>query len=202
MIDEKRTASVRRKYNRNALIYDSMDRMVKDPWRQRMISQARGRVLEIGVGTGANLSYYDPAVTEHLTGIDFSPGMLARARHKPCAVPHELIEMDAQRMTFPDATFDTVLATCVFCTVPDPVLGLREARRVCKPGGLILLLEHVRLDTPVIGTLMDLIDPLAVAVIGTHVNRRTVENARLAGLTIQSVENVRGNLIKLIQARP
>jgi ubiquinone/menaquinone biosynthesis C-methylase UbiE len=202
MIDEKRTESVRRKYNRNALVYDSMDRMIRDDWRRKVIGQARGRVLEIGVGTGMNLSFYDPAVTEHLTGIDFSPGMLARARQKSCPVPCDLLEMDAQRMTLPDASFDTVLATCVFCTVPDPVLGLKEARRVCRPGGQILLLEHVRIDRPVIGPLMDLVDPLAVAVIGTHINRRTVENARLAGLTVERVEPVRGDLIKLIFARP
>ncbi len=202
MIDERYTASVRRKYNRNALVYDWMDRMVKDEWRQRVIGQARGRVLEIGVGTGMNLPYYDPTVTEELVGIDLSPGMLSRARRKPCRVPHTLLEMDAQRMDFPDDSFDTVVATCVFCTVPNPVLGLKEAGRVCKPGGRILLLEHVRIDKPVIGPLMDLMDPLVVAVVGTHINRRTVENVRLAGLQVERVEPIKGDLIKLIHARP
>lgn len=202
MVDEHRTASIRRKYNRNALLYDAMDRMIRDIWRERVIGQARGRVLEIGVGTGKNLPYYDPAVTTELVGIDFSPGMLSRARHKECRVPATLLEMDAQRMELPDAAFDTVLSTCVFCTVPDPVLGLKEARRVCKPGGQVLLLEHVRIDRPLIGTLMDLLDPLTVAVVGTHINRRTVANARLAGLTIERVEPVRGELVKLIHATP
>lgn len=204
MTEQRETERIRRKYNRNALWYDSMDRMVKEPWREKVISQAVGRVLEIGVGTGKNLSLYDPAVTDHVTGIDFSPAMLARARarQQECRVPLTLLEMDAQQMAFPDAGFDTVLATCVFCTVPDPVRGLREARRVCKPGGRILLLEHVRIDRPVIGPLMDLLDPLAVAVIGTHINRRTVENVRLAGLTLERVEPVKGDLVKLIAARP
>lgn len=202
MINERETASVRRKYNRNALVYDAMDRMVREEWRLRVVRQAVGRVLEVGVGTGANLPYYDPSVTTELVGIDFSPGMLSRAYKKPCRVPLTLLEMDAQRMDFPDASFDTVLATCVFCTVPDPILGLKEVRRVTRPGGRILLLEHVRIDKPVVGTLMDLVDPLAVAVIGTHINRRTVENARLAGLQIERVENLKGDLIKLIHARP
>lgn len=204
MDERTETERIRRKYNRNALWYDSMDRMVKDPWREKVISQALGSVLEIGIGTGKNLGLYDPAVTDRLTGIDFSPAMLAkaRAREQDCRVPLTLMEMDAQQMRFADASFDTVLATCVFCTVPDPVLGLREARRVCKPDGRILLLEHVRIDRPVIGPLMDLLDPLAVAVIGTHINRRTVENARLAGLTIERVEPVKGDLVKLIMARP
>ncbi|MGE5674537.1 MAG: class I SAM-dependent methyltransferase [Mycobacterium leprae] len=202
MVNQRQTESVRRKYNRNAVVYDAMDRMIHEQWRRRVIGMARGRVLEIGVGTGTNLPLYDPAVTRELTGIDFSPGMLSRARTKPCRVPLTLLEMDAQQMDLPDASFDTVLATCVFCTVPDPVLGLREARRVCRPGGQIVLLEHVRIDRPLVGPLMDLIDPLAVALIGTHINRQTVANAQKAGLRVERVEPVSGNLIKLIMARP
>lgn len=201
-MDVRQTDSVRRKYNRNALIYDAMDRMIRDAWRAKVIAQAVGRVLEVGVGTGNNLPFYDPAVTREMVGIDFSLGMLARAHRKPCRVPHELLEMDAQELAFPDDSFDTVLATCVFCTVPDPIQGLREVRRVCRPEGRILLLEHVRIDRPVVGTLMDFLDPLSVLVVGTHINRRTVENMRQAGLRINRVEAVRGNLVKLISASP
>lgn len=199
---DRKTEFVRRRYNRNALVYDSMDRMISDEWRHKVIGAAGGRVLEVGVGTGKNLPLYDPAVTAELTAIDLSPGMLARAREKSCKVPLTLLEMDAQHMSFPDASFDTVVATCVFCTVPDPVQGLREVRRVCKPGGRVLLLEHVRIDRPVIGTLMDLVDPLAAWIIGTHINRRTVENARLAGLHVERVEPLSGHLLKVIDARP
>ncbi|MHB9146180.1 MAG: class I SAM-dependent methyltransferase [Symbiobacteriia bacterium] len=200
--DGRATESVRRKYNRNSRFYDLMDRMSDEAWHRRVIAQARGRVLEIGVGTGKNLPLYDPQVTRELVAIDFSPGMLERAGGKPCAVPLTLLEMDAQHLTFPDASFDTVLATCVFCTVPDPVQGLREARRVCRPEGRILLLEHMRIDRPVIGPLMDLFDPISVALIGTHINRRTLENARLAGLRVEHVESVSGDLVKIIHARP
>lgn len=198
----RETDNVRRKYDRNARWFDAMDRMVQDDWRRRLIGQAVGRTLEIGIGTGKNLAFYDPAVTTELVGIDLSPGMLERARSKACRVPVTLREMDAQQMEFPDGCFDTVLATCVFCTVPDPIAGLREARRVCKPGGQILLLEHVRIDRFLIGGLMDLLDPLVVGLIGTHINRRTVENVRIAGLTIKRVEPIRGDLIKLILATP
>ena len=201
-MDDRRTASVRRKYNRNALVYDSMDRMIRDEWRLKVIGEARGRVLEIGVGTGKNLPLYSPQITQELVGIDFSPGMLARARRKPCRVPHSLLEMDAQALGFSDASFDTVLATCVFCTVPDPLQGLREARRVCRPDGRILLLEHVRIDHPLIGPLMDLLDPVSVLIVGTHINRRTVENARQAGLRVERVEAIHGDLVKLIHASP
>jgi ubiquinone/menaquinone biosynthesis C-methylase UbiE len=91
------------------------------------------------------------------------------------------------------------VATFVFCSVPDPVRGLQELRRVVRPDGLVLLLEHVRIDRPVIGRLMDLLNPIVVRLMGANINRRTVENVRQAGLTIERVENLTANgLVKLI----
>lgn len=202
MINQAATDFVRRKWNQNARRYDGMETVIKNEWRGLVTSQARGRVLEIGVGTGKTLPYYDPQITSELVGIDLCVDMLRLARSKPCAVPTTFLLMDAQQLAFPDASFDTVATACVFCSVPDPVLGLQEARRVCKPGGRIVLLEHVRIDRPVIGTLMDLMDPIVHRIMGSHINRRTVENARLAGLTVERVESVRGDLVKLICCRP
>lgn len=201
-MDERVTASVRRKYDRNARFFDRMDRMVQDDWRRQVTARATGRVLEVGVGTGKNLPFYRSETTAKVTGIDLSPGMLSVARGKRCPVPQELVEMDAQRMAFPDGIFDAVVATCVFCTVPDPVAGLREVRRVCRPGGRIILMEHVRVDKPIIGRLMDVLDPLIVWLMGTHINRRTVENVRRAGLTIERIEKLKGDLVLLIEAAP
>jgi len=202
MTDYRITQSVRRTCDRNARWFDFFDEMVRDDLRRTVTGEAVGRALEVGVGTGQNLPFYDPEITAELVGIDFSQGMLARARTKPCRVPLTLLEMGAEHMTFPDGSFDTVLGTCVFCTAPDPILGLREVRRVCKPGGRIVLLEHVRLNTPLAGFLMDLIAPLVVALVGCHINRRTVDNARLAGLHIEHVEKLKGDLVYLIYARP
>ena len=201
-MDEGVTASVRRKYDRNARFFDRMDRMVQDDWRRQVTARATGEVLEVGVGTGKNLPFYRSDTTEKVTGIDLSPGMLSVARGKGCPVPQELVEMDAQRMAFPDGSFDAVVATCVFCTVPDPVAGLREVRRVCRPGGRIVLMEHVRVDKPIIGRLMDALDPLVVWLMGTHINRRTVENVRRAGLTIERIERLNGDLVLQIEAVP
>jgi ubiquinone/menaquinone biosynthesis C-methylase UbiE len=110
--------------------------------------------------------------------------------------------MDAQAMTFPDNTFDTVVATCVFCSVPDAILGLQEIKRVCKPDGRILLLEHMRVDKPIIGPLMDAVNPVVVKLMGANINRRTMENIRLAGLTVLTEEKIFGSLVKLIVAKP
>jgi len=111
--------------------------------------------------------------------------------------------MDVQSLDFPDRHFDAAVATFVFCSVPDPIQGLKELARVVKPQGQILLLEHVRLDRPLLGRLMDFINPLVVRMVGANINRRTVDNARMAGLGLESVADMTPNgLVKLIRARP
>jgi len=200
---DRETELTRKRYNRTSLIYDWMDRMIKPDLRAKVLSQACGRVLEVGVGTGKNLAFYPPSCSE-VVGIDLSPGMLAKAkaRTKEAKVPVVLYEMDAQALEFPNASFDTVVATCVFCSVPDPIKGLSEIRRVCKPGGRVILLEHVRSDNPLLGKMMDILDPLTVRMMGPHINRRTVENVRAAGLKIRNVEDQKVKILKLIVAEP
>ncbi|HMM21496.1 MAG TPA: methyltransferase domain-containing protein [Selenomonadales bacterium] len=194
------TETIRERYNRTAMYYDWMDRMIPERLRKKTIEQASGDVLEIGVGTGSNLPFYREGC--RVTCIDFSQGMLAKAKNRVhlTKVPVTLLEMDAQHLSFADNTFDTVVATCVFCSVPDPVQGLREARRVCKPEGKIVLLEHVRSDNPVLGWLMDTLNPVFLFLIGSNINRRTVENVKKAGISIEKVENVAGKIVKLILA--
>lgn len=203
-MDRELTEKIRKRYNRNAVFYDSMDRMIRDAWRRQVIGKAAGKVLEVGVGTGKNLPYCNPAICTGVTGIDFSPGMLAKARPRvgQAPVPVELMEMDAQAMDFADGTFDTVVSTCVFCSVPEPLAGLREVKRVCKPEGKILFLEHMRVDWPIVGPFMDVMNFVSVRLMGVNINRRTIENIEKAGLTLLEVENLMGPLVRHIEARP
>ena len=115
----------------------------------------------------------------------------------------DLRQMDAQKLDFPADSFDTVVATFVFCSVPDPVIGLRELGRVCKPHGEIRLIEHMRARSEALGVLMDAANPLVVRTMGPNINRRTVENVTKAGLEIERVEDlsVQG-IFKLIVAKP
>jgi ubiquinone/menaquinone biosynthesis C-methylase UbiE len=110
-----------------------------------------------------------------------------------------LEQADVERLPFVDASFDTVTATCVFCSVEHPVRGLEEVRRVTKPSGQVLLLEHVRPRNPLLGRLSDLLSPLTRR-FGPEINRRTEENIRKAGLDIVSVR--RDGVWREIVARP
>jgi len=196
---------VRRKYDRVAWMYDFMESPMEffsfADFRRDLLSQARGKILEIGVGTGKNLPWYPPGAD--LTGIDVSPRMLERARKKAeeRGMHPRLEVMDVERMAFPDRTFDTAVSTFVFCSVLHPQRGLAEIRRVLKKGGTALFLEHVRSENTLAGAVMDLVNPVINALVGPHINRRTVDFIEEAGFEILSVENRGGKIIKKIVAR-
>jgi ubiquinone/menaquinone biosynthesis C-methylase UbiE len=168
------------------------------------LSSLSGHVLEVGVGTGANLPFYPRNV--RVTGVDFSSGMLQYARNvvqQLCAEDRmTLLEMDVQQMTFPDDSFDYIVSTCVFCSVPDPVQGLHELRRVCKSDGKILMLEHMRSENAVAGILMDLLNPLTVRLWGANINRRTMDNIARAGLTIEKDKQLFGTILRRLEVAP
>jgi len=205
-INTEATRRTRSRYGRIAPIYDLSELLAERryrPWRRQLWTLARGpRVLEVGVGTGKNLPFY-PADVE-VTAIDLTPAMLRRARRRATALGLDvaLREGDVQALDFPDDSFDTAVATFVFCSVPDPERGLRELGRVVAPGGRILLLEHVRSDRRLVGALMDAVNPVVVRAIGANVNRRTVETVRRSGLLLEQVDDLwRAGIFKRIVAR-
>jgi len=203
---ERETAVTRARYQRVAPFYDLMEVLPEKryiPWRERLWSLVAGpRVLEVGVGTGKNMPFYPPEM--EITAIDLTQGMLERARKKAqvSGLKVDLRIGDVQDLEFPDDTFDTVAATCVFCSVPDPVRGLKEVLRVIKPGGQALFIEHVRSEKLLLGALMDLLNPLVVRIMGPNINRRTVQNIQSSGLQISEVKNLgMRDIFKLIVAR-
>lgn len=196
-----------KRYNRLSFIYDCLEAPLEylrfTSWRKRLKDRITGqRALEVGVGTGKNLSYY-PKKTE-ITAIDFSSGMLTRARKKASKqkVSVVLIEMDVQRLDFPDNFFDTIFATFVFCSVPDPVAGLKELNRVCKPDGNLILIEHVRPENVILGFLFDVLNPLVVRMMGANINRRTLENIVKAGWNVRSKEKLHSDIVWWVEAEP
>lgn len=206
--DLQATAVTRRRYQRISRFYDLMETMAETryhPWREKLWAEVTvNEVLEIGVGTGKNMPYYPAGA--HITGIDLTPGMLERAQRKArdsgLDSRVDLQLGDVQALDFPDNSFDAALGTFVFCSVPDSVLGLKEIKRVVRPGGKVLLLEHMRSPNETLGALMDVINPLVVRMMGANINRRTVENVRKAGLEIEHVEDLgMGGIFKLVVAR-
>jgi ubiquinone/menaquinone biosynthesis C-methylase UbiE len=203
-MSDKRTEKIRKRYSRIAGIYDFVEKPMEtmfSQWRQELMKEVRGKVLEVGLGTGKNLPYYPDDV--ELTAIDFSPKMIAKAKKRAAELNRsfDLRVMDAQEMDFPTNSFDTVVTSCVFCSVPDPVKGLKEIRRVCKPGGKVVMLEHVRSHKAVIGPIMDLMNPIPVHVYGANINRETVENLHKAGFRDIEVRDLWLDIVKLIIVR-
>ena len=198
----RKTEVIRRRYDRIASLYDVLEsRMEKSvsKWREELINEVCGTVLEVGVGTGKNLPYYADNVG--VTAIDFSTRMLARAHRKIRSGQNiRLTVMDVQHLEFADNKFDTIVCSFVFCSVADPVAGLREIRRVCKPRGRLLMLEHVRSEKAILGPLMDIINPVPLTLYGANINRRTVDNLHLAGFNNIQVTDLWLDIVKRIIA--
>ena len=198
---------IKKKYNRISKIYDllevPMESMLMGKWRNTLIERVEGeKILEVGVGTGKNLQHYPENL--EITGIDFSENMLEKAKRKNKDNKNiKLIEMDAQDMKFNDNIFDTVVTSCVFCSVPDPIEGLKEIRRVCKAGGKIIMLEHMRSDNEVVGKIMDAVNFIPLNIWGANINRRTIENLKKAGFNEKDikVQDIWSDIVKLIEIR-
>lgn len=203
---DKATEAAEKRYDRIAPIYDVMEGFVErsrySRWRRLLWDKAEGEnILEVGVGTGKNFPYYPPGAK--IVAIDFSRKMLDRAREKAGKekVQVNLQQMDVQNLKFADNTFDTVVASFVFCSVPDPIRGLKEVKRVVKPGGKVVLLEHVLSANSTLAWFMNLINPAVVRVMGPNINRDTVKNVAGSGLKVECVTDLAAGIFKLIEAR-
>ncbi len=197
---------IKKRYDRIAPYYEMIEAMMEGlffkSWRKKLWSKVVGHhILEVGVGTGKNFEYYPPKA--QITSIDFSPKMLKQAslkkEHKAIRVNLDL--MDIQSLAFADNSFDTVIASFVFCSVPHPLKGLKELYRVCKPGGQVLLLEHMISNNSLLAKVMNFVNPIILNLVGANINRNTLRTIKAAGFAWVIVDQQSSHLIKLIEAR-
>lgn len=205
--DTQNTRFTKERYNTISNIYNLMEwpfeKLWYREWRKQLWSRIRGpEVLEIGVGTGKNIPYYPEGV--NITAIDLSPGMLRHAKKDLAGRPGTdatLLEMDAQELEFDGESFDDVVATFAFCSIPDPVLALKEALRVTRPGGRLHLLEHMRSRNRVLAAVMKGADAPIHYLTGVHIARQTVRNVKAAGWQTDRVQNLlSGGIFRMIEA--
>ena len=157
--------------------------------RRNLIAGARGDVLEIGGGTGANLSYYGAGV-ESVTVTEPEPPMLKRLERKAREQNSQatVLRAPAEDLPFEDASFDTVVSTLVLCGVDDQPRALRELRRVLRPGGRLIFLEHVRSDDPSVAKMQDRMNPVNRFVVCCDCNRPTLDTIRSTGFEVTELE--------------
>ena len=199
------TEAVRRVYEREAANYDRNvklpERLLFAGGREWVCARAEGEVLEIAVGTGLNLPHYPDGV--RLTGIEFVPAMLDIARRRAAELgrPVELRLGDAQALEFEDATFDTVVCTLSLCTIPDDRAAVAEVRRVLRPGGRFVLLEHVRSPVRAVRGVQRLLAPAFVRFGADHVLREPLEHVQAEGFSIELLERSKLGLVERLVAR-
>lgn len=202
--DKGNYMSIISKYSRISYVFGTMEIPMEliwfGKWRKNILSGLSGRVLDIGIGTGKNIPYY-PDKCE-VAGADISDMMLNHAK-KRADNNVSLFRMDAGNLGFKDDSFDHVVTTFVLCSVPDPVTALKEMRRVCKPDGMVINLEHMRSENRIIAFIEDFFNPLTVTVTGVNINRKTPENVKTAGLNVTNIKNMAlKDVFRLILSEP
>jgi ubiquinone/menaquinone biosynthesis C-methylase UbiE len=200
------SSQIKKRYDRIAPFFDLLEAPMEGfffgPWRERLWARTSGKhILEVGVGTGKNFAHYPKDA--QITAIDFSPKMLQLAEQAKAknGIQVDLALVDIQSLPYADNSFDTVIASFVFCSVPSPSKGLKELYRVCKPGGQVLLLEHVISPKPVISHIMNLLNPLVVKLFGANINRDTVKNVKACSFSSVRVDEHSSDILKLIEAK-
>lgn len=159
--------------------------------RSKLVPQAEGRVLEIGIGTGLNLSFYDTNRVSSITGVDPAAAMhkRARTRAKKLPIPVETVALELGEIQAERHSFDTIVCTFTLCTIPDVPGAFEEMRRVLKPGGRLLFAEHGRAPEPSVSLWQDRLGPLWTPMAGgCHLNRDIPELIRAGGFSIEDME--------------
>ena len=199
------TERVRRLADRQAPRYDRQismfERLLFGDGRRWATSQVSGEVLEIAAGTGRNFEYYAPDT--NLTAIELSQEMLqiARQRADTAEIQIDLREGDAQALEFPDDSFDRILITLALCTIPDDRKAAEEAYRVLRPGGRLVLLEHVRSPIAAVRFIQRLLQPLALRFEGDNLVREPLDYLADIGFQVETVQRLKWGIVERIVAR-
>jgi len=199
------TERVRRIWEKLAPRYDKdimrFEKILFSGGREWVCSQARGEVLDIGVGTGRNVEHYPKGI--RLTGIEISAPMLDIARQRASRLGREvdLREGDAQALEFANASFDTVVFTLSLCSIPDDRKAIGEAERVLRPGGRLLLLEHVASPRWPVRTVQQLLDWITVRTVGDHLVREPLVYVQAQGFEVERMDRLKWGLVERVAAR-
>ncbi|SRR6266487_424135 len=201
----ERDERLRRRWDKQAASYDKQmtfaDRHFFAETRPWVCSQATGDVLEVAIGTGLNLAYYPDGV--RLTGVEWSPAMLAVARQRAADLGRQvdLRQGDAQALDFPAGSFDTVVCTFSLCAIPDDQRALIEMARVLRPGGLLLLADHVEATAWPVRAVQRLLELVSVPLGGEYWRRRPIRYVRAMGFTIERHERFKLGILERLTAR-
>jgi len=201
---ESATAKQRQVWDKSAPSYDKQISFFERVWftggRQWLAERAHGRVLEVAIGTGRNLTYYPQEAT--VTGIELSPAMLERARQRASELGRqaELLEGDAQALPFADNSFDTVVCALSLCSIPDPATAISEMKRVLVPGGRLLLLDHIGSSWPPIYAAQWLLGQITRRAVGEHFTRRQLPLVKAAGFQIAETRRLKAGSVERIHA--
>jgi ubiquinone/menaquinone biosynthesis C-methylase UbiE len=199
------TERLKRVWEREAPTYDRrmdfFERVLFGDGREWVCSRASGQVLEVAVGTGRNFPFYPQGV--RLTGIDLSPAMLeiARERARELGMEVALREGDAQELPFPDESFDTVICTLSLCNIPDDRKAVAEMKRVLRPGGRLLLLDHVRSSSKAWLTAQRVLQPLFWWSSRDNLLRRPLEHVLAEGFEVEQRERYKSGIVERLSAR-
>ncbi len=201
---ETPTAKQRRVWDKSAPGYDKQIAFFEKIWfgggRQWLGARARGRVLEVAIGTGLNLPHYPAGVS--VTGIELSPAMLdiARRRAAELGIPATLMEGDAQALPFADNSFDTIVCALSLCSIPSQAAAIAEMKRVLVPGGRLLLLDHIGSSWPPVYAAQWLLGQITRRAAGEHFTRRQLPVVKAAGFDITETQRLKAGSIERIHA--
>ena len=205
MTESARRARWRRYWDKHSKTYDGemrfFDRVLFGDTRSWICQQVGGEVLEVAIGTGLNLEHYPPET--RVTGIELSPDMLAIARRRADDLGRQVTLQvgDAEALEFPSATFDTVVCTFSLCAIPDHRRALAEMTRVLRPGGVLLLADHVASSVPVLRATQRVLEWVTIPLGGEHFRRRPLEHVRAAGFRIERHDRFAAGTVERLAAR-